>query len=211
MTKDKKQLAVVGVLVVAVLGIGAFQFLGAKPSPEPAAKKESTKKGAIVADATEKADPMDLYIEKLIASSSTPRDPFSPQAVLIDEPEDTENSTTVAPPKNDPGNMPRPEIDPGNWPLGPGTGPGTTAPGAGIEVVPDGDRLNGQPFALRGIMIGRTKKLCMLELSDGRQTLVLEGQSFGTNMESTVVRIAENYIVLRHLGTERTLGLNGGN
>ena len=60
-------------------------------------------------------------------------------------------------------------------------------------------------------MIGKSKKLCSLLLRDGQQILVGEGQSFGPDMNTTVVAITEEYVVLRHLGREMKLGLNGGN
>ncbi len=215
MNKDKKKMIVLSALVLLVLAIGAFQFMG--PKPKPVAAKDTTldkpKDDALVASADPAKDPMKDYIEKMIATASTPRDPFAPQAVVIDDyvPPPQNGSTTVAPSTSNPGNtMPRPEI-----------GSGTTGgqidplyinpnlvPSTGGTDLPD---LNGMPFGLTGVIIGSTKRLCMLVQADGRQTLVLEGQSFGHNRETTVVQITKEFVILRHLGKEITLGLNGGN
>jgi hypothetical protein len=214
MKKDKKQMLVLGALVLLVLAIGAFQFMGSKPKPVAAkhSASDKPKDDPLVASVDPEKDPMKDYIEQMIATSSTPRDPFAPQAVVIDEPEPQPvDPGTVAPHRTDPGStMPRPEIGTGS------TGGQVDPLYVDPQIVPDNGNntaptTNGQPFALTGVMIGKSKKLCMLLLRDGQQTLVREGQSFGPNMETTVVTITEEYVVLRHLGKEITLGLNGGN
>ncbi len=214
MSKDKKQMIVLGALVLLVLAVGAFQFMGPKPKPAPAAavKKDVPKDDELVAGGPEKVDPMDEYIKTLMANASSPRDPFAPQAVVFER--EPGQQTPVDPPRTTyrpPSEIVGPVIvNPNNG----GTNPGTFN-GNNTTLVPDStlktDGTNGMAFALRAVMIGKTKKLCILETIDGRQILITEGQSFGRNMESTVVEITEEYVVLKHLGKELKLGLNGGN
>jgi hypothetical protein len=226
MSKDKKQMAVLGVLVVVVLAIGAFQFMGPKPKPtikaEP--KKDKPKDDALVADGAGNLDPMKVYIDSLIQGASGPRDPFAPQAVLIEENpgQQGEQQPTqyVNPYRPDGGQRPDNEIEGGFQPykVDPnqgnghsGTGSGQ-ANGGGATVVPDNSAAGfSGPYALRGVMIGRSKKMCMLETRDGRQLLALEGQRLGKELETTVVEITESYVVLRHRGEVHNLALLGGN
>jgi hypothetical protein len=154
---------------------------------------------------------MQAYIEQMIATSSTPRDPFQPQAVVIDDPlpdrpvNDPPRPTNIQRPT-----MPRPEFEPGGFEgqVDPIRVDPNTVPDNGTNHL---GPTNGQAFALTSVMIGKSKKLCSLLLRDGQQILVGEGQSFGPDMNTTVVAITEEYVVLRHLGREMKLGLNGGN
>jgi hypothetical protein len=216
MKKDKKQMLVLGALVLVVLAVGAFQFMG--PKTKPVVAKDTTvdkqKDDTLVVVADPAKDPMQDYINSLIANSSTPRDPFQPQAVVIEEP--TPDHPVNDPPRPTTNQRPTAEIG-GPWkPIDPSAGGNFGEGGFGdppTNLVPDtgGPTTNGQPFALTSVMIGKSKKLCSLLLRDGQQTLVSEGQSFGRNMETTVVEITEEYVVLRHQGRELKLGLNGGN
>lgn len=216
MKKDKKQMIVLSALVLLVLAIGAFQFMG--PKPKPVAAKDATldkpKDDVLVAVADPAKDPMQAYIEEMIATSSTPRDPFQPQAVVIDDP--APDRPVNDPPRPSTSQRPISEIT-GPWkPIDPSAGGNFGEGNFGgppTNIVPDtgGPTTNGQAFALTSVMIGKSKKLCSLLLRDGQQILVGEGQSFGPDMNTTVVAITEEYVVLRHLGREMKLGLNGGN
>lgn len=226
MTKEKKQTIVLGSLFAVIAAVGAFQFMGNKPKPVDQADKkaEKPKDGDLVAANGEKKTPEQEIIESLMASATSPRDPFQPQAVLIDEETgqqgEQQPTQQVNPYDQNGGKRPDPEIggtfgqggfggnNGGQSSTGGGIGPVTVDP----ESIPNGvGNANGLPFALRGVMIGRTKKLCILEFGDGRQMLATEGQTFGRDHETTIVSVTNEEVVLRHKGQEITLALNGGN
>jgi hypothetical protein len=224
MNKDKKQMLVLGALVLVIVAVGAFQFMGGKPKPAAKAdekKQDKPKDETLVAENGETVDPMKAYIDSLIAGGGGPRDPFAPQAVILDEPSDHQQPTYVKP--VDPNGAQRPneitggEIEP--WRVNvdngqPGMGgfggdQGNTGNGgSGVEPAPVN---NGMPYALRGVMLGKNKRMCMLELADGRQVLAFEGQKLGKDLETTVVEITEQYVVLSHRGKVTNLALLGGN
>jgi hypothetical protein len=221
MNKQKKQTVVLAALVAVIAAVGAFQFMGNKPKPAAGdgPKKKAASEETLVADNTTATDPTQYVIDTLIANSATPRDPFQPQAVVLDDPGhqgEPQPTNKVNPYDQYGGQRPDNEIG-GQFPnhgQGSGTGVGPITIDPALVNQGNGNTtggLNGQPFALRGVMIGRSKKLCMIELSDGRQTLISEGQSFGSELETTVVSITEEAVVLRHKGVEKTYALHGGN
>jgi hypothetical protein len=221
MNKQKKQTIVLGALFAVIAAVGAFQFMGSKPKPVDTSTKKAEKPedGELVAANTEKLSPEQMIINSLMAAASSPRDPFQPQAVLIDDntgQQGEQQTTQVNPYGPDGGKRPDPEIGGsfGQGGFGSNNGGQTT-----IEPVdpgvPNGVNLtggtNGLPFALRGVMIGRTKKLCILEMMDGRQMLAVEGQSFGPNHETSIISVTNEEVVLRHKGEVINLPLYGGN
>lgn len=224
MNKQKKQTIVLGALVAVIAAVGAFQFMGSsKPNAvDTSAKKaEKPKDEELVAVNDETKTPEQEIIERLMATATSPRDPFAPQAVVIDnadqqgEPQQQERPTNyVNPYDQHGGKRPGTEItgqfppNGGNQGSGPGVGPLQVDP----ESLPNGvGNTNGLPFALRGVMIGRTKKLCILEFADGRQMLAVEGQTFGRDRETTIVSVSNEEVVLTHKGQQIHLALNGGN
>ena len=209
MTKEKKQMVVMGALVLVVVAVGAFQFMGKKPAPvvDDSAKKSEKQNEQVASKDEDPEKKLHDYVIGLADPGTPPRDPFAPQAVLIDNEGQQGETTSVAPKINDPGpTMPRPEIDdPGVYhpPFDGGEGP---KPGAGTVTIEPQHPM----FALRGVMIGK-RRMCMMELSDGRQVTLLEGQTFGKDAETTIVQITESYVVLNHRGQNQTLPLLGGN
>jgi len=192
MTKQKKQMIVIGVLLLAVLAVGAFQFMGPKPKPVAADDADKAKEDQTLV-AVNTIDPVAAAIDVLLNQPGSPRDPFVPQAVLIDpEPVRQPHEVIVRPDT---------EITGGPGPWNPG-GPGGPVTGPiGTEVIPD-----SAPFTLRGVMIGR-KNLAVIELAGGRQILVAEGEKFGT--DSTVLAVSENEVVIKVNGKVQTLPLGG--
>jgi hypothetical protein len=192
MTKQKKQMIVVGVLLLAVLAVGAFQFMGGKPQPVVADEGGKVKKEDQTLVAANSPDPKDLAIMQLLNQPGSPRDPFAPQAVLIDpEPEGHQ----VTPP-----DRPDPEINTDFGPVNPGVNGGIEGP-IGTEIVPE-----RAPFTLRGVMIGK-KNLAVIQLDSGRQILVAEGEQFGPN--SSVLAVSEHEVVIKVNGKVQTLPLGG--
>jgi hypothetical protein len=219
MSKDKKQLVVVGVLVLVVLAIGAFQFMGMRPKPvakEDEPKKED--KGEIVAQ-NDVQDPVKTMVEQLTGQASMPRNPFEAQAVVL---EDEKETTTQPDPEitNGNGNVGRP---PNGYKSEIGVG---GFGGAQVEPVDptNGNGLNGNsnitngqpvqysgdaPYILRGVIIGR-KTMCMLQDAKGRDHLVREGENVpGT--DHTILSITQKEIKINYQGRVRTLVLAGGN
>ena len=127
MSKDKKQLLVVGILGLAMLAIGAFQFLAPKgpaaagPEPKDAAI-ESDDGEVAVGDTAPPIDSRRKIIGELLGSVQ-PRDPFLAQAIILGPPPDGggDGPIKVPGPTN-----PRPTVfDPGDTgpydPMGNGT------------------------------------------------------------------------------------------
>ena len=195
MTKQKKQMIVVSVLVLAVLAIGAFQFMGPKPSPVVADDGADGKKGEVIVAANTE-DPVRRAIGMLLDEAGSPRDPFVPQAVLIDEEEQEHRPTPGFDQTQFTGQRPNTEIV---GPLNPGV---PTSTDTGLEPsLP-----LGTPYALRGVMLGQ-KNLAMIELTGGRQILVEEGEQFAAG--SSVLAISEHEVVIKVNGTVKTLPLGG--
>lgn len=224
MTKEKKQTIVLGSLFAVIAAVGAFQFMGgSKPKPVDATEKkaEKPKDGDLVAVNGDKKTPEQVIIEQLMANASSPRDPFQPQAVLIDDnlgqQGETQPNHQVNPYDPNGGKRPDPEISGtfGQGGFNGNNGGGQTTIEPVDPGVPGGANLtggtNGLPFALRGVMIGRTKKLCILEFGDGRQMLATEGQTFGRDHETSIISVTNEEVVLRHKGQDIKLALNGGN
>lgn len=196
MSKEKKQLIVVAVLAVLVVGIGAFQFMGgsaAKPVAEES--KDKAQDDQVVA-AADRPDATQVAIDNLISMQSVPRDPFVAQAVLVESVKPPENYT---PPTPNPGS----EISGSNNPV-------LVNPGSGMGLDPSGPlRLaNEPPYSLRGIVIGR-KTFAVLKPAGDDQVLVQEGDTLGDGTH--VVSITERHVVLKHKGKVTTLALLGGN
>ncbi|HXH60864.1 MAG TPA: hypothetical protein VNI20_05845 [Fimbriimonadaceae bacterium] len=194
MTKEKKQLIVVGVLAALILGIGAFQFLG-RPKPAPVAKNDKPKHEQKQSKLVAKADAPDAtqqYVDLLVKGSPAPRDPFVAQAVLIDEKENKPN-TFRAPVQQ----------------------PTTTITGSIPPVIvrdPEGNSnvspvTKEPPYSLRGIVIGR-KTFAVIKPAGLEQILVQEGYTF--NDGTQVVSITEGQVVLKRNGTVKTLAFQGG-
>ncbi|MEX2244791.1 MAG: hypothetical protein WD716_13215 [Fimbriimonadaceae bacterium] len=192
MTKQKKQMIVIGVLLLAVLGIGAFQFMGPKPKPVAADDADKPKEDQTLV-AANTVDPVASAIGLLLDQPGSPRDPFVPQAVLIDPEPDREPTRVIVRPPD--------EISGGTGPVNPGGFGGPITGPIDTQIIPD-----SAPFTLRGVMIGK-KNLAVIELAGGRQILVAEGEKFGT--DSSVLAVSENEVVIKVNGKVQTLPLGG--
>lgn len=194
MTKDKKQIIVVGALFAVILAVGAFQFLGPKPKPvtedEPKGKKEE----ALVAKT--EVDPTEMVINQLFSQPLAARDPFTPQAVILDDP--VEQPPVEQPPVERPNPLPG-EVKPFD--------PGVNQGG---QIQPNLELTqNRDPWSLRGIIVGR-RTMAMLEDDKGNQFLVREGDQFN-NGNTRVLSISKTQVELSHNGKITTLALLGGN
>lgn len=200
MSKDKKQILVLGVLFAVILAVGAFQFMGGS-KPKVAADKDDKKdKGTEVAVNDEKADPIKEAIVPLFTAPLVSRDPFVPQAVVLDEETTDPNQNTgiIKPPPMPNGNN------------------GQGYENVGVVHPPVDGQIGLQPtdppkdaWALRGVMMG-AKTLAILEDAKGNQFLVKEGDSFN-NGQTRVLSISKTNVQLMNNGTVTNLALLGGN
>ena len=201
MNKEKKKLLVVGVLALAVVGVGAFQFMGHKPKVVAKSDKDPSK-AMLVADAAVKDPEADLkrYIVPLMSPADSPRDPFTPQAVIIDEPTTQDNHALIPAPGSIGGNR---EINVnGQGPKGPINPNFSQIDPNGLSLSP----INSGPV-LRGVIIGK-QNMAIIENANKEQVLVWEGKMFGN---WTVVAISDTEVVLNNQGKVMKLALAGGN
>lgn len=194
MSKDKKQIIVLGALFAVILAVGAFQFLGKKPA---AVAEDEPKKDSKDLVAKNEEDPTEMVIKQLYSQPLASRDPFVPQAVIVDDTDDQQ-------PIVDPPVVTRP--DPMQGEVRP-VDPGVVNGGNGQpNLEPTQTR---DPWYLRGVILGR-KTMAMLEDDKGNQFLVREGEQFNAG-NTRVLSISKTQVELSHNGRIMTLALLGGN
>lgn len=191
--QDKKKFVVFGVLVLALLAVGAFQFLGGSSKPAFPDDDETPK---ALAKKEEPVDPEEAQREELKALMQGPldkRDPFKtdrqPEQAKKPEAQTSGNS------------RPGPSIAPFE-PL-PG---GLTGDGSPVDLAPSAPiRQPGEfAYAVRGVVVG-AKPMAVFEDDFGNQRLVALGASI--DPDSRVVRIERGRVTVRHRGKDRTLTL----
>ena len=191
MTKEKKQIVVLVSLVAVVGTVGAFQFLNKGPSAEVAAVVEE--------DAPVVVAGPDIVVVKgtdlgaLFGGILEPRDPFIPQAIVLDDRED-DRRPIVRPPIR----QPDPQItgNGGNGPVNPFPPDG---PITGTGVRP------GRPLgalSLVGVIIG-PRPMAVFEGDTGRQVLVGEGRKLPNG--AVLISIAEGKVIVRKNGKIQTI------
>lgn len=187
MNKDKKQIVVLVSLVAVVGAVGAFQFMKKGPTVDVVAKVEEER--PIVAATSELTVVNTMDMDALFGGTLEERDPFDPQAILLDDPR-----RGTRPPGGRLTNPPDPEItgSGGTGPVKPGPPNGGT--GGGLEVGPS--RPLGA-LSLRGVIIG-PKPMAVFEGDYGRQILVGEGKRLPNG--TVVLSIAEGKVILKRNG-----------
>ncbi|MCU0315432.1 MAG: hypothetical protein MUC92_02440 [Fimbriimonadaceae bacterium] len=218
---DKKKLMVVGILLVVILAVGAFQFMGSStPASAAATKKEEITKeaeGAELGSGGEeeaKGPAIDPALQPLIAGTFPSRDPFlpagarameTPKSVSQTPPSQAQNlpnpvtgPSSAPPPPRISTNRPRYEApDPMRGslpPINPGAPNGPQNPTQPIVVVPT--------YRLKGVLLG-DRPLAVFEDSKGNQKLVPLGGSI--DADTIVVSIEKGKVTIRSKGKERTL------
>lgn len=209
MTKEKKQILILVVLAIVVLGVGAFQFVGTKPAPAVATNSETP----VDEEATtvDEADPSLLVDENGVPLPTlnaagqeivalAPRDPFQvPSSELTANapqvpPAPVQNiSPPVTRPSNPRGNDPYIPPMSGSLPSG-GSGFAGSGPVAIVESVPN--------YRVMGVIIGE-KPMAVFEDEKGNQRLVPLGGSI--DGDTTVTKIERGKVTLRHRGKDKTL------
>ena len=205
MSKDKKQLLVVGILGLAMLAIGAFQFLAPKgpaavaPEPEVASKSDGTEVASVNAVAA--IDPS-VQILNDLRGPVEPRDPFLAQAIIVKPPAPDGQQTLVGP------KPPRPDNQitgsDGYQPVDPNVnGGGVTS---GDPLIQPGEFA----YKLKGVLVGANNNIAVFEDSNGNQRLVGVGATFGTDSETEVISIDAKGVTIRHRGKTKTLRVEQG-
>ena len=183
MNKEKKQIVVLVSLVAVVGAVGAFQFMNKGPSADVVAKVD----GPAVEDASVSPPTIPLLDPSIFLLALEDRDPFVPQAIMIDPSIDPRRTPPIVrPTPQDTGNDPPRPLDPGWDPRGTGIEPGPP-----LRVL-----------SLRGVILG-PKPLAVFEGADGRQTLVAEGGKLSNG--AVVLSIAEGKVILKQNGRIRTM------
>ncbi|MEZ5163070.1 MAG: hypothetical protein R2688_04840 [Fimbriimonadaceae bacterium] len=211
MNEDKKKAVVLGVLVVVMLGVGAFTFMG-KPKPAPVSSTDTateiTDEGTELAEGEgaegEISDPV-TALNEIGLSPYSARDPFeTPAGAKVDTKPPVQNTpppTKVAsntPPPMSGGNKPFNPLEGWDGPLPTGTTPagGGTIPGSGaaVELKPK--------YRVMGVIVG-AKSMAVFEDSDGNQKLVPVGGA--VDGDTKVTAIERGKVTVSHRGKQQTL------
>lgn len=211
MKDDKKKVMIVGVLFVAMLGIGAFTMLGGSSTPPPAAKsdkKDDAKVAAekAAAEALEEAPKNPLYAAELAQ-----RDPFEPRAI-----EGTAVKQANVPPATP---LPTAAKSGGRRSRG-GSNLGTVAPvgwndgsipnpsglNGGIGIAPSGPDPSAFGYNVTGTLMG-ARPVAVFSDSQGNQRMVPVGGSL--DGDSKVISISKGQVTISHRGKTLRLPLGG--
>lgn len=193
MTDEKKKIAVVGVLFVLVISIGAFQFVGGS-EPPPAPAKTDGKKAELAkeADANKTKNPE-------VAFNLSTRDPFeAPEPPKVVPPAPVQEAPRPRPRRDDPGFTPMVPSGVQQMPapmqgtLGATTPPKVEEPKFGYTVA--------------GVMLGDVA-LAVFRDSGGNQRLVREGGSL--DGDTKVLSIQKGKVTVSFRGKNLEL-TNGG-
>lgn len=221
MEGNKKKTLVLGALGVALLAVGAFQFVGGgEPEPKEKAKKKLSVGSSLYGegDATERLKNLvannqisEDHPENLVYNIPlNPRDPFAKEGSA--PPPIQQPTPQPEPPKQ---TAPRPPVLGGNPPFGgsmppfpvPGAAAGATGPN-GVGVRP-GDPLrqpNEFAFTVVGLIEGSHPAVVFADGS-GNQKLVPVGGEIGP--DSTLSKISKNKVFVKHNKKMLTLTVGG--
>ncbi|MCH8978414.1 MAG: hypothetical protein IH945_04125 [Armatimonadetes bacterium] len=193
MNKEKKQIVVLVSLVAVVGAVGAFQFMKKEPSAKVVAENEVKPEAVESTIVLPVGDPLGgLFVGML-----EDRDPFIPQAILIEDPRRTTpiGLPTQRPPDQITGTAGTVQpVDPG----GLNGGTGVIQPG-NLDIGPS-FRLGA--VALRGVILG-PKPMAVFEGDNGRQTLVAVGGKLPNG--AVVLSIGDGKVILKQNGKIKTM------
>ncbi len=203
MPDDKKKIAIVGILFLVVIAVGAFQFTTGASAPAPATKKLA---------ALAKPDaPVVPPVPNLAVSGNLPeRDPF--QSVVL------EGEDVKATPISSPTPQTHPVPEPprmggrirtnrlGDVPVLPNpTGPGGIS-GSGQEVRPVVPPEVPFTYSLAGILVG-TRPAAVFRDAQGGQRLVQQGGAL--DGDTQVISIDREIVSVRFRGKTLRLTIGG--
>lgn len=208
MNNDKRKLAILGVLIAAILGIGAWQFTSALRAPE---RKQKTVPPTAAAQ-KQQQQPQQQPIAELDRIGLTRRNPFQPSAL----PDMTPTTPTTSSPPPPPSNQPRsngspritPQIDtklpPFQLPGDPIAGAGT--PGVSIDPAPPLRSEDEFAYSLIGILEG-PRPMAVFKDDSGKQHLARVGENISS--KSKLVKIQNGKVTVQHNGKTITLTVGG--
>jgi hypothetical protein len=211
--KDKKKLLVMIVLGVAVLGIGAFQFVNMSGSEPPKTASKSKPKEDAKSEATtqEDAPKPDQQVASLYQMGMNPRDPFQEgQLPLADgmTPPPTKGQQPIPEPPR-PTHAHRPNGIRIPSPIqGEGWGPLPAGPngGGGTSVQPSTPLRQPGEFVVTGVITG-AKPAAVFVDANGNQRLVTVGGSL--DGDSRLVSVEKGKVTIEHKGKTKTLNVGG--
>jgi hypothetical protein len=225
MKGDKKKIVVLAVLALAIVAVGAFQFVSSgKPAPAPAAAAKTTPEegsevtkaeaGSEAATAEYSADSAGAEgendpMKKLYAMGLSSRDPFTPGVALPKNPDIKEAPKPTASPVARPS---RPWKGGGGISIPPML-PGNSFDPNSLNVDPQGGAPVGLPnvgpeYSVSGVIRGETNAAVIAD-SQGHQRFVREGQDL--DGDTKVVSVQKGQVILRKKDG-KTVKLNvGGN
>lgn len=212
MTKDKKQIIVIGSLGAVLVAVGAFQFLSG-PKVEIEVDAEANSAAAAEQQAR---DVLDGALARLVPGELSPRDPFQP--VGWQAPPQPAGATETPTPTMTSGGGSRPSgggssgfIPPMNpLPGGfPGFGGSLPDPSSGIGLLPQAGAppVPGSGYSVKGVVVG-DKPMAVFEDSAGNQRLVPLGGSI--DGDTQVTGIERGKVTVKHRGKEKTMTIEEG-
>lgn len=201
MNKEKKQLAVMGVLLVLVLGIGAFQFMGGTPEAPPPAGLTKEEERVAAEQKKQEEEAKTAIKNPEFANSLPQRDPFQVAGfALTAKVEETPPTPAPIPdPKPEKSKIRRPKLNPLSGELpGLNSGPETLVP-----AEPPKPKFE---FSLIGIVTGSEPAAVFTDPS-GNQRMVEPGQSLGSNAQ--VLSISKSTVKVRFINETLVLKVGG--
>lgn len=230
MDNNKKKLLVVAVLAVAILAVGAFQFLGGKPEPEAKTKpSKSSKTAGATGTAAGPGSDAAAKINDIVASGQLTednpallaykdplahRDPFAQGTAVLSTPapgaqqpapqntQQPQPKTTWKQPEKPIGPFTDFRLPPGDLSNIPNVGDG------GATVRPGTPARSPDEFAMTpiGVIMGNRPAAVFVD-DAGNQILVPLGGSIGG--DAKVIGIDKNKVRVRHQGKELTFTVGG--
>ncbi len=207
---DKKKIIVVGVLALAVLSVGAFQFMGGGPPPPARAKKKST----VAQDQAKEDQAKQLEVEKLVAGALPQRDPFMPAVLPIDPSTKTVDPKQPEPPKP---NASRNRGGTNRFATGGGQSMPPMDPMGGLpSATGDIGMQPGQPLrqpgesglTVSGTVTGNHPVAVLKDENGNQRVVALGGQ---IDPDTRVVGIEKGKVTIERKGKRQTLSPSGGN
>ena len=198
MPADKKKIAIIVILFLVVLAVGAFQFTSGPATPNPSGKKIAVQKSLTADDVPPLANP-------LVASALPVRDPF--QSVKL-EGEETKDPTSPAPPV-----LPHPTRT--HMPGGLsgafrtnrlGDVPILPNPAGNPEIRPMAVPEPPFTFSLAGILVG-SRPAAVFKDAQGGQRLVVQGAAL--DGDTQVILIERDSVSVRFRGKTLRLTIGG--
>ena len=205
--KDRKKLAVMIVLGIAVLGIGAFQFVNMSSTPAPApkvAEKAKEDEQNTPEQAAETTEPTQMVAD-LYKVGMPVRDPFQEGTLPLAEGM-APPVTTPTPPVPNPVRRPvRHSYSPP--PLGGRLEP-VNPNGSGLNISPGTPLKNPEEpsYSVSGVITG-AKPAAVIVDGSGNQRLVTVGGSL--DGDSQLVSVEKGKVTIRHKGKTHTLTVGG--